>query len=256
MILKSILNGLNSPNSVPAAAPPAASQPAAPPRPEIPAAESAPASDDYSASLASGSAQSAVALDPRREPDRGVFPEDPSVGQVTRNANRQANSDLSLAAALLSLADRRPEQITRLISHQGGDIYTVNFPGYDRPIEVKGPNPATSGSWVKMVEDAYRQTHADGSVPADPIFTLTGHYVDMTVLERHTEDETRSLLKHSLDQGKIVSAYDGAQHATYAVSCYDAEHDSVTLHAANRNERLTMTLAQFRSRFSHLNCES
>lgn len=257
MMLRSSLNGLNSPQSVPAGPQPASSPAAAPQVPQAPADPEAAPADGYNAALAGGSAQGAVALsESHPEPDRVVFPEDPSVGQVTRNANRQANPDLSLAAALVSLADRRPEQITDMISHTSGDTYTVKFPGYDKPIEVKAPTPVTSGSWVKMVEDAYRQTHAAGSVPADPIFMLTGHYVDMTVLDRHTDDETRTLLSNALGHGKVVSAYDGAQHATCSVSRYDAEHDSVTVRAASGNALQTMSLNQFRSRFSHLNCES
>ncbi|HEY9838886.1 MAG TPA: hypothetical protein V6D23_00420, partial [Candidatus Obscuribacterales bacterium] len=209
------------------------------------------AEDAYASSLPAGAAQSAISLEAPAEPRRtDLFPEEPSAGQVTRSATRQANPDLSLAAAMVSLAQTRPEQLTGLIKDKQGDRWTVQFPGYDKPLTVVCPGRVESGTWVKVLEDAYRQTHADGSVPADPIYLLTGKYVDMTWLNRLTPENTREKLVDSLSRDKVVSAYDRSQHETYAVTRYNPDTDSVSLRAALGNESLTLSLEHFRERFA------
>jgi len=148
-------------------------------------------------------------------------------------------NDCSFNAPLAALAQERPNEIKNMITKNGGNSFTVRFPGADHAVNVKAPTEAElgifdgatkSGYWPTLLEKAYGQLKIDDDpnlqsahvLPEDVlnqrgplkagIEMLTGHQAEEKYLRNESTEDLSSVLQKSLNSAekKVVTVGTGS----------------------------------------------
>lgn len=151
--------------------------------------------------------------------------------------------DCYFLAGLASLAEKRPQDIKKMIKDNGDNTYTVTFPGVrNGTVTIDKPKSARGALWASVIENAYVKLDklaGKGGLTGSGIIAVTGHAVDSDLLSLTRKSTTREKLKEATQNNRIVTAavagiLGGKDEKTnvvsrhvYSVLSYDAKTDTV-----------------------------
>lgn len=183
--------------------------------------------------------------------DKELFPN--GIKSINSTNVIQGNrSDCYLLSAIASLADKRPEEIMKMIKSNGNNTYTVTFAGIKNgTVTIEKPTNAEldkyvsrgtdSSIWAAVIEKAYMKLDVAGGVGGtvgSGINIITGHVTDADTLALTSKDETRSKLKEATKENKIITAAVSVigdkknnvfSRHNYSVLSYDEKSDTVKI---------------------------